>query len=98
MGHSSLVRIDRTQTEPAGRDTASLGPSDSSDSGSDLQGAPDVEDANLDSDSDSGGTGERASAERDTVVDGADIGTDHIEYLPEAEAFEDEGAPKRKRH
>ena len=123
---------------PAGRDrslgkghgTGALGPSDSSDSGSDLQGAPglarqidgfgldhgpvndieesfagntagpDVGDANLDSDSDSGGTGERAAAVRDTVVaDGADIDTDHIEYLPEAEAFDEEPAtPTRKRH
>jgi hemerythrin superfamily protein len=49
MGHSSLVRIDRTQTEPAGRDTASLGPSDSSDSGSDLAGfeALDVNDPSV---------------------------------------------------
>lgn len=86
-----------------------LGPSDTSDSGSDLKGAPglaqqidgfgldinpmdleeslanctagpDVGDANLDSDSDSGGTGERAAAVRDTVVpDGADIAPDKIE-------------------
>ena len=107
---------------PAGRDrsvmkghgTFALGPSDSSDSGSDLQGAPglasqidgfgldhpgttsdpegsfadntagpDIGDSNLDSDSDRYGTGERAAAGRDVVVeDGADIGTDHIEYLP----------------
>lgn len=92
-----------------GHGTGALGPSDSSDSGSDLQGAPglaqqagfgmgtgttsdpedgmadftagpDVGDANLDSDTDSGGTGERAAAGRDaTVEDGADIGVDHIE-------------------
>lgn len=92
-----------------GHGTGALGPSDSSDSGSDLVGAsgladeeildlgsgttsdmeastaggtagPDVGDANLDSDSDSGGTGERAAAGRDTVVrDGADIDVDHIE-------------------
>ena len=107
---------------PAGRDRSlgkghgieSLGPSDSSDSGSDLRGAPglarqvdgfgldhppvndieestagntagpDVGDANLDSDSDRNGTGENASAARDTVVkDGADIDTDHIERIPE---------------
>jgi hypothetical protein len=49
MGHSSLIRIDRADAEPAGRDTASLGPSDSSDSGSDLAGfeALDVNDPNL---------------------------------------------------
>jgi len=94
-----------------GHGTAALGPSDTSDSGSDLQAAPglahqvgmgltggtnsgaeestardtagpDVGDANLDSDSDSSGTGERASAARDTVVeDGEDIDTDHIESM-----------------
>ncbi|MBC7684589.1 MAG: hypothetical protein H7176_05105 [Bdellovibrionales bacterium] len=95
-----------------GHGTGALGPSDTSDSGSDLIGAagladddmlelgtgttsdleassaggtagPDVGDANLDSDSDSGGTGERAAAGRDTVArDGADIDTDHIESIP----------------
>ena len=95
-----------------GHGTGALGPSDSSDSGSDLHGAPglaqqidtglasganddieastaggtagpDVGDADLDSDSDAGGTGERAAAGRDTVVqDGADIDVDHIETVP----------------
>ena len=97
-----------------GHGTGALGPSDSSDSGSDLVGAsglageedlldlgsgttsdleagtaggtagPDIGDANLDSDSDSGGTGERAAAGRDTVVrDGADIDVDRIEAIPD---------------
>ena len=118
---------------PAGRDrsvlkghgTFALGPSDSSDSGSDLQGAtglasqvdgfgldhpgttsdpedsfangtagPDVGDANLDSDSDRNGTGERAAASRDTVIeDGSDIDTDRIEYIPEAD-LDDDGPEK----
>ena len=108
---------------PAGRDrslgrghgTDALGPSDSSDSGSDLKGAPglarqvdgfgldkgpmndvedsfadntagpDVGDANLDSDSDRSGTGERASVGRDAVGgDGGDIGVDRIETMPDA--------------
>jgi len=38
MGHSSLLGTESPATEPAGRDTATLGPSDSSDSGSDLAG------------------------------------------------------------
>lgn len=38
MGHSSLLGTETAATEPAGRDTATLGPSDSSDSGSDLAG------------------------------------------------------------
>jgi hypothetical protein len=112
---------------PAGRDrslgkghgTESLGPSDSSDSGSDLKGAPsdveesfagstagpDVGDANLDSDSDRGGTGERASSGRDTAgPDGIDIDTDRIESIPDLEQIADldeedeEGAARRRRH
>lgn len=99
-----------------GHGTGALGPSDSSDTGSDITGGPglgldlertesldfdegntsdletssaggsagpDVGDANLDSDSDSGGTGETAAAGRDTVSpDGADIDVDHIETMP----------------
>lgn len=38
MAHSSLIGIDRAALEPAGRDTAALGPSDNSDSGSDTVG------------------------------------------------------------
>lgn len=97
-----------------GHGTGALGPSDTSDSGSDISGGPglgfdqeetldlgsgttsdletgtaggtagpDVGDANLDSDSDSSGTGERAAAGRDAVgPDGADIDVDHIETMP----------------
>lgn len=106
-----------------GHGTGALGPSDSSDSGSDIAGGPglaidlendealdlgggttsdidtggasgtagpDVGDANLDSDSDAGGTGERATAGRDTLMrDGADIDVDHIETIP-AETLSDE--------
>jgi hypothetical protein len=88
-----------------------LGPSDTSDTGSDVRGGiglsheidigldtgttsdpedstaggtagPDVGDANLDSDSDAMGTGERATAGRDTVIeDGQDIDTDRIQHM-----------------
>jgi hypothetical protein len=86
-----------------GHGSGALGPSDSSDSGSDLLGGsglagqvdpdlalghggdtagPDIGDADLDSDTDAGGTGERAAAGRDSVPpDGSDIGVDHIESL-----------------
>ncbi len=100
-----------------GKGTDALGPSDISDTGSDVVGGsgfagnldddqlihldqgttddmeasraggtagPDVGDANFQGDSDSGGTGERATAGRDTIVrDGADISTDHIEVIPD---------------
>ena len=81
-----------------GHGTEALGPSDSSDSGSDVQGIPaDAGDANLDSDTDRFGTGEVAAGERDAVVrEGADIDTDHIESIPD---FEDEDLErKRPRH
>jgi len=89
-----------------GHGTDALGPSDSSDSGSDLQGpgfyeidadvigldrgtnedvphsggaGRDVGDANLDSDTDAGGTGERAAAGRDLDDEvGSDIAPDRL--------------------
>jgi len=73
-----------------GRSAGSLGPSDTSDSGSDIQGATrlqtDAEEGELggatpidiDSDSDSMGTGERGSAVPGGGRDGADIGPDRI--------------------
>jgi hypothetical protein len=111
-----------------GHGTNALGPSDSSDSGSDVVGnvglagqvdgfgieretseleestargtaGPDVGDANLDSDSDAEGTGESATAGRDTVAEaGADIGTDHIETLPEDFDAPDRQPRKKKRN
>ena len=75
---------------PPGHGIDVLGPSDTSDSGSDLKGAPGL--ANMDADSDSGGTGERAAAVRDSVApDGADIAPDKIEpdNLPDQSEDED---------
>lgn len=84
-----------------GHGTSALGPSDTSDSGSDIQGAglaveqesngferdrspdsPISSDTRVDSDTDSSGTGERASVEGSSA-DGADIDTDHIETVSE---------------
>lgn len=106
-----------------GHGTDALGPSDLSDTGSDVMGGPgfasnldddqllnldrgtneeeesfagdtagpDVGDADFSGDSDSGGTGERASAGRDTVArDGADIDTDRIESIPDLPLTEDD--------
>lgn len=48
MGHSSLIGIERAAALPSGRDTAALGPGDTSDSGSDLAGVDqDLDDPNL---------------------------------------------------
>ena len=107
-----------------GHGTDALGPSDNSDSGSDVVGGPgfalgvdddqlegldrgtsedserghgtdsagpDMGDANLDSDTDSGGTGERASAGRDSSVrDGADIDTDSIQSFDDVPLSDDD--------
>lgn len=115
-------RPDRSLGKGHGVD--SLGPSDISDTGSDVMGGhgfadnldddqrieldtgttsdletshagetagPDIGDANVDSDSDYGGTGERASAGRDTIAkDGADIDTDHVEVIPDIPLSEDD--------
>ena len=100
----------RDRITDRGHGTRALGPSDNSDSGSDIVGArglkddvdgfgldrtptseieeggktagPDIGDANLDSDSDAEGTGERAAAGRDSVnPDGGDINVDRIEKI-----------------
>ena len=119
--HPDNLTNGRDRDVTRGHGTRALGPSDTSDSGSDLVGAPglagqvdgfgierqpgadleesfaggtagpDVGDANLDSDSDSGGTGEAATLPRDMLgADGADIDTDHVESIP-PEAIRDEG-------
>ncbi|KVV38973.1 chemotaxis protein [Burkholderia territorii] len=88
-----------------GRDGRALGPSDSSDSGSDTAGARrhpfDVDspldehalergDAALDSDTDRAGTGERASADGDSgLEEGADIEPDRTERLSEPGSTDD---------
>ena len=107
-----------------GHGTDALGPSDNSDSGSDVMGGPgfsysgegdppldvdrgaiedrasghdsasagpDMGDAYLESDSDSGGTGERADAGRDSAVrDGFDIDTDTIESIEDVPLTDDD--------
>lgn len=90
MSNSSILGGDAAASRSAGRDTDSLGPSDTSDSGSDVQGertmptggdGPDELGSmpvDLASDSDSSGTGERGAAAGDSARDGADILPDHI--------------------
>ena len=114
----------RDRSRGKGHGTDALGPSDNSDSGSDVVGGPgfalgvdddqlegldrgtsedserghgtdsagpDMGDANLDSDTDSGGTGERASAGRDSSVrDGADIDTDSIQSFDDVPLSDDD--------
>jgi len=99
METSSILGGDRAASRPAGRDTDLLGPSDSSDSGSDVQnergfdaldpGEIGGDRADLHANSDAGGTGERAAAVHDTdIVEGADVAPDRIEAVDEAGAEE----------
>lgn len=95
MSNSSILGGERAARPAAGRDVDALGPSDSSDSGSDIQGerAMSTEADNPaelggmpvagGSDSDSMGTGERGSAVGADGPDGADISPDHIESASE---------------
>ena len=90
MSQSSILGGERAPKQAEGRAANVLGPSDTSDSGSDIQGATrlktDTEEGEMggampvdtESDSDSGGTGERASAVPEGARDGADIGPDRI--------------------
>ena len=90
MARSSILGGERAPQQARGRSAETLGPGDTSDSGSDIQGATrlktDTEEGDLggampidtDSDSDSMGTGERASAIPDGARDGADIAPDRI--------------------
>lgn len=75
-----------------GHGTRDLGPSDSSDSGSDLVGASaEVGDLELDSDSDRAGTGERRGAgPAEEVPEASDIAPDRVERI-EGDKEEEEG-------
>jgi len=107
MAESTLNRTGESKPNVRkGHDTGALGPSDSSDSGSDIAGnrglnhddglplvrgttsdpdedgarataGPDIGDADLDSDSDRNGTGERGAAGRDSSVP-ADLAIEQV--------------------
>lgn len=88
MAYSSILGAEQAPSQPSGRDTELLGPSDTSDTGSDVVGTQ-----GLHADSDSAGTGERGSVTPGDAVEGADILPDRI-VRPGADGeFEDaEGA------
>ena len=98
MGTSSITGGQRAPMEPRGRDAGALGPSDSSDSGSDVHGfGADrrIGDAGLDSDSDRSGTGERLGATPDTEFEGAaDISPDEIQPGPDDDEKRDDNPEK----
>ena len=90
MATSSILGGESAPRKARGRDTDALGPSDSSDSGSDVQGEramPTLPDnagelgavpVDTDSDTDAAGTGERASATGDDPREAADILPDRV--------------------
>lgn len=80
MATSSILGGDPAPTWPRGSDVASLGPSDSTDSGSDARGGFDFDE--LSSDTDAEGTGERSSVDPQNVRSDADILPDHVEGMP----------------
>jgi hypothetical protein len=77
MAKSSILGGERAAVQPSGRGADLLGPSDSSDSGSDAMGelGPDQ----INSDTDRFGTGERASADLSESGSGRDILPDHVD-------------------
>ena len=80
-----------------GHGTGALGPSDSSDSGSDVHGfgaERQIGDADLDSDSDRSGTGERLGATPDIEFEqGADIAPDKVESTPDGKELDEDEEP-----
>ncbi len=92
MANSSILGGDRPAEYASGKDVDALGPSDSSDSGSDVQ--TDLGRSALDegseggiaiahhSDTDAGGTGERGSADASAPVMDADLMPDRIGLFP----------------
>jgi hypothetical protein len=100
MARSSLIGIDPAPTAAPGRDTASLGPGDSSDSGSDLVGVEDDSDPGVpvdvalrDDQPPPLPLGEStAAADGDAGVrDGADIGVDRV-FTPDEADLGDEAS------
>lgn len=93
MANSSILGGLHAPSRPRGTDVDALGPSDSSDSGSDVHTDSNrsaLPDDALDgalptlhgSTSDTGGTGERASADASAVQDDADVLPDRVGTFP----------------
>ncbi len=86
MAYSSILGADPAPAQPSGRSSDLLGPSDSSDTGSDALGTNEVH-----ADSDGSGTGERGAVFGGDAVEGADIAPDRIVRLSGGEDGEELG-------
>ena len=89
MAYSSILGGSQAPSHPDGRSAGLLGPSDSSDSGSDSLGELGPEE--LGSDSDRHGTGERASVDMSMDGRSPDLLPDHVGRMDETGAIVDEG-------
>jgi hypothetical protein len=86
MAYSSILGAETAPTVPSGRDAELLGPSDSSDSGSDAMGT-----AEIHADSDASGTGERGSVMPGEGREGGDILPDRIVNMKNGEVVANDG-------
>jgi hypothetical protein len=82
MAHSSILGADVAPGHPSGRSSEVLGPSDSSDSGSDALGTRELHE-----DSDAAGTGERGAVAGGDAREGGDILPDRVRHLSEGEGL-----------
>lgn len=107
MATSSITGAERAPLRSSGLGTDRLGPSDTSDSGSDVQnehgfdaldeGEIGGESADLASDTDAAGTGEHGAAVHDTdIVEGADIAPDRIESIDANDDTDIEAASRQE--
>jgi hypothetical protein len=83
MAYSSILGTDLAPTEPAGRDTELLGPSDNSDTGSDTIGSSEAHEESTDA----FGTGERGAVAGADTQPGKDILPDRVVNLADGEGF-----------
>ena len=96
MASSLIGGRTKDRVTDKGHGTDALGPSDSSDSASDIVGGPGIAEVELDSDTDSAGTGERATAGRDPLTRvNDDVLPDHIEQVLEVDGDEEDSGGKR---
>ena len=87
MAYSSILGGETAPVHPTGKESALLGPSDNSDTGSDTVGTHEAR-----ADTDAMGTGERASVDLDDGREGGDIMPDRIIDLAGAEVSPDDDA------
>jgi hypothetical protein len=85
MAYSSILGGERAPTQPSGRGSDLLGPSDNSDSGSDALGTQEIH-----ADSDGVGTGERGAVAGADAIEGGDIAPDRVMRMSEGAEGDDE--------